>query len=193
MEQGRHVQRTKFEELIPNLDEAVEGYNNVKKNVVKELVAIGIQPKQRPKMPEPELKVRISEMTNEELGDFQGECATWEAFLGSQLGIYESHRDALNGKLRRILSRLKNELKDKKVAASNRADMAKDDDRYARIEAELLVAKGAAKGIAERLEGLKNLRKAASRYVEIRVREIDAHTRTSNVQKRRSGAPTFRK
>jgi hypothetical protein len=201
MEQGRRVGRTRFEDLIVDLDDAMEAYDNVQRNVVAELVTIGIQPKKKPNMPEPELQRPVSEMTNEELGDFQGECAAWEAFLGSQLGIYKAKAMALKERSERLLSKLKNEAIGNGVAVTRAADMAKDDNRYGKARVEFIKAKGVSEAIEKRLEGLANQRKACSRYVEIRVREIDAHTRTESVNNRRrtrttggsKGAPTFRK
>jgi hypothetical protein len=194
MEQGRRVSRTQFEKLIVDLDQTMSAYNEASREVVRELIDLGIQPKQRPEMDEPVLG-RISVMTNEELGDFQGECAVWEAYLGSQLGIWKAKTLALKKRSERLLATLKTEFREQGVSATVAADMAKDDERYGKADVEYIKAKGVAEAIEKRLEGLANQRKACSRYVEIRVREIDAHTRGENIRKTKptGGVPRFRR
>lgn len=194
MEQGRRVARVPFEKLIVDLDEALQAYEDIPDAVRRELAKIGLKPKTMPKMPEPELERSLSRMTNDELGDFQGQCAVWEAFLGEKFGDYKTIAVALKARNDRLLKKITEELREQAVPATRAKEQAKEDPRYCKALAEFTVPQRVAAELEERREGLKNQRKACSRYVEIRVKEIEAHTRTENVNNRRTRrSPTFKR
>lgn len=193
MERGRRVDRIRFDDLIVDLDEVMEAYNKVPEAVRAELAKLGVEPKKKPKMPEPELDQVLSRMTNDDIGDFQGRCSVWEAYYAEKMGEYKTIAVAYKNRDDRILKRITEQLREQGVPATRAKEQAKEDNRYCKYVAETLIPLRTAAELEERIGGLRKQREACSRYVEFRVKEMEAHTRTENIQNRRRRDPVFRR
>lgn len=140
----------------------------------------------------PRLDVAVSELTDAELGDKQGEFAVWEAYLGPLVSDADSQAEVCKAKRDYLLAELK---KHAVGPQTGRADKAKTDPRFVDADADWLTAREVSRTVRATLDGQETQRKVCSRYVELRAREIDALTRTHNVQNRRRGSasPRFRR
>jgi len=188
---GSSVNLARFDALLTNYEGARDLYRSVRSEVVRNLQELGITPRRRPNMERPRLRGPVSQMSDAELGDIQGEFSVWEDFIGEQLALHETQAQAMEAESKHLMSRLKDEAGG---PVAGRADKAQGDPRYVRAHQEFLVQKGTARSLQQALEGLTNQRKVVSRYIEIRTREIDGVRRTHNVQNMRKGrgAPEFR-
>lgn len=183
------VNRARFDALLDDMEEAQNLYRGVRSEAVTTLHALGIEPRRKPKVGRPRLQGPVSQMTDAELGDVQGEFSVWEDFLGEQFSEYKLQAVLIKKERDYVLARLK----DKATGPqAGKADKAKSDLRYIRLDAEFELASAVADRIQRAHDGLKTQRKVCSRYVELRTREIDGNQRTGSVQNRRRGAPRFR-
>ena len=188
---GRRVEPSRFGEVLTDIDEQLAKYANVEREANLILKKMGVPAPRRPDMPDmPQLRGPVSEMTDAELGDAQGDFAVWEAYLGPLVADAETQVEVKKSIRDYLLSKLK---ENATGPQAGRADKAKTDPRFVDADTDLLAAKRVLKALKAAFDGQETQRKVCSRYVEIRTREIDAHTRTENVQKRRAGAPRFRR
>lgn len=178
-------------EILLDIDEQLAKYDAVPGRMNAILKKLGIPAPRRPKMRDmPRLEGRISDMTDADLGDKQGEFAVWEAYLEPLIGDADAQTDACKARRDYLMSELK---KNATGAQAGRADKARTDSRFVDADAELLAARGVARVIRATFSGQETQRKVCSRYVEVRKMEHEALTRTHNVQKQRHGAPKFRR
>jgi len=188
---GRQAAPSGMGDVLTDIEEQLTKYDAVPGRANRILKKLGIPAARRPKMAEkPQLTGRVSEMTDAELGDRQGEFAVWEAYLEPLIGDADTQADMCKARRDYLLSKLK---QNATGPQAGRADKAKTDPRFVDADTEWLVAKKVARELRAACEGQETQRKVCSRYVEIRRMEHDALVRTDNVQKTRRGTPRFRR
>lgn len=182
------VNRPEFDKLVLQMDEQMDLYLRIPERVKKRLEARGLEPMPRPRGDRPYITKSISQMTNEELGDIQGDFAVWEAYIGEVVGEVETDVSTIKAARKALLSAIKDELANQNVPTSARADRAQADTRFEHMDARWTESSAELKELKAMLEGLQKQREACSRYVTIRKTEIETHTRNENIRKSRGSA-----
>jgi len=178
-------------EISPELDALMQGFDQVQEEALTRLRAAGLLYRLTPGTPSPPQGIGpISGLSNDDLGDLQGELATWIGFLGDAVADLMSERDETESALKTMLSIVR---QTKYGTKEEREDKTQSDPRVIQAKLRVLGTKRRLRKVEGVMNGLDGVRKALSRYVEIRKLELEAILRGENVTKMRRGLPRIRR